>query len=324
MKCPSCQRAHKRRDGLTCFCGAAFLFDPKAEYRFTDARFAKVLRRVSAGHTRRFTRGQLRTAFVLEYQNRALGSWAGTLFSLVFMTGIVGAVGVSLFHTRWGFGVGPLLAPSLLFAHRRSARRVLPSRQEVDRWITHWTGQRGPIEGLLLEPGLGAPSPYRDAKDLYDYGVAHLLVVDDDLLVDFLVLNGWAAQHHCLVVSHTGYPTHAVPLARRFLSEQPELPVWLYHGPTRHAFEEELRQNDWPLDGHHVRDLGLSLPQLRETRFIKRHFPGMDLRTFTADMLPPPVLLGALGACLAAGAAFGPLLAASTTFGGGDADSDFG
>ncbi|MCB9660034.1 MAG: hypothetical protein H6726_20460 [Sandaracinaceae bacterium] len=325
MKCPSCQRTHKRRDGLTCACGAAFVFDPKDKYNFTDTRFAKVLRRVSAGYTRSFTKGQLRTAFVLEYQQRALGSLGGAVLFAVFMAGIIGVLGVGVFHTWWGFALGPVLTPPMLVAHRRSARRVIPSRHEVESWITRWTQNRGPIKGLLREPSLSAPTPYRDAKDLFDYGVAHLLVVDSDLLVDFLVLNGWAAQHHCLVVSHTGYPTHAVPLAHRFLGEQPDLPVWLYHGPTRHAFEVELREAGWPLDGHPVRDLGLFAAQLSETRFIARHFPGLDLRTFTADMLPPPVLLGALGACLAAGATFGPLLAANRASNkAGDSDSDFG
>jgi hypothetical protein len=208
------------------------------------------------------------------------------------------------------------------------------------RWVTSY----GEIKGLIQEPTLTqapATSEGREPKDLFDYGVEHILFVDEALLVDFLVLNGWAATHHCLVVSEQNYPTHIAALAQRFLTEQPTVPVWLLHAPAQETVQHSadnpgqdsmrtrLLRRGWELDAHPIRDLGLSLEAITRTRLYRNHYPGLDARELRPVVLPPTLLLNALSERFAAGDASESLLpptgslAGSSTF-GLDADSDFG
>ena len=54
-----------------------------------------------------------------------------------------------------------------------------------------------PLEKLLEGRKLEAPPPDWKEEDVYDYGAERVLVVDDDALVDFFVLNDFHAQQRC-------------------------------------------------------------------------------------------------------------------------------
>lgn len=334
MKCPRCQVNHKRKAGMTCACGNRFVFDPKVGFYFTDARFGQLVRRASAGGTRWFTARQLEAAFLVEYQRMRTRDWVGSLLFTAVGVLVLGGLGTSVLRL-WSFAVAFVAVLVVSLVLRRRQLRQRPQAGEFDLWLSAWRSSYGPVQGLLTEPSLSkAPNP-TEAKDVFDYGVQHLLFVDEDLMVDFLVRNGWAPQHHCLVVSERGYPAHIATLARRFLSEQPDLAVWLMHVPGDDAMEARLRRDGWPLGEHPVRDLGLTRDTVNSARFVKQHLPGIDARAVAPSALPPALLLSALTASVAAGAAFEPLLsqagfAGAATYLGfeisssSDDDSDFG
>ena len=181
---------------------------------------------------------------------------------------------------------------------------------------------------LLLQPSLYTPPPQWEESDIYDYGVERLLLVEHDLLVDLLVQNGFHAQERTLVLSENGYPSYLLPVARRFLEENSQLPVYFLHDATEHGAQMAARlapEEVLPLAGHPILDLGLFPEDVKRMHGQRAMQPRRTRFAIPVDYLLFPTLGVWMAHAMVANLAFGDLLAQvhHETFASG-ASMDFG
>jgi hypothetical protein len=266
MKCPECRNNHKKSAGMKCSCGYQFLFNPATDRGLTDGRFLSYVRAASANDTNYFTATQLYGSWCRK--GRRKERQGCFLISVVLFV----AVPVALFLKKPMFAIalGAAAVMALTFLFRVILKPLLP-RRAFDAALEKWIRNKGPIEKLITEPGLGTPPVEFAEPDIFDYGVERVLIVQRDILVDLFVRNGFHAEQRALVVSAGGYPDYLIPKLKEILSQSPELPVFLLHDVVR---------DRTPLEGsslgvagtHPVVDLGVfpddvkQIPALRPFR----------------------------------------------------------
>ncbi len=157
---------------------------------------------------------------------------------------------------NWG-PIGPVVVGALLLTLAwRAWTRFVPDEAAFDAELGEYVRRFGAPARLILRPGLGkAPPPAED--DVHDHGVAGILVVDEDLLVDLLVLNNVHAGLGCAVVSKGGYPKHVVEKLRPHARTAP---VYLLRGSAT-SFDTMVRALERLFPGRAgavTRDLGVA------------------------------------------------------------------
>jgi hypothetical protein len=166
--------------------------------------------------------------------------------------------------------LGAAAAMALTVLFRVLLRPPLP-RKAFDAALEKWIHNKGPLEKLILEPGLRTPPPEFAEPDIFDYGVERVLIVQRDILVDLFVRNGFHAEQRALVVSSSGYPGYLVPKLKEILAQSPELPVFLLHDAVRDQAPFDAGSLG-VAETHPVVDLGLfpddvaRVPALRQFR----------------------------------------------------------
>ena len=150
------------------------------------------------------------------------------------------------------------------------------------------------IKGLLSQPTLQRPFPELQGEALYDYNVRKILIVDQDLTVDFLVKNGFHKHHHLLIFSFNVYPNYMAQFARRILTMHDDVVVYLLHqeGLSATHVKQHLRQIGVKAQ-HRLIHLGF---RRRDRSKISRHlgFYPRDWSSFSVDTLPPHALFEGL------------------------------
>lgn len=229
----------------------------------TDGKFLALIRRVSRDDTQYYTMNQL----YAQYCRRLRPSPRRPLIIASLLT-----AAAVLCYILLGETPGVLLGIAALVAFGVAAFRVcrpLPKRETLQSHIDRWRASGRSLERLLLQPTLHTPPPQWDEADIYDYGVERMLLVEHDLLVDLFVLNEFHAQERALVLSQNGYPAYLLPIARRCLQDNPQLPVYLLHDATpRGRWMASRLQNSelLPLQGHPILDLGITPDDVKRMR----------------------------------------------------------
>ena len=177
-----------------------------------------------------------------------------------------------------------------------------PTESDVKSWLKAWEQRFGKLEHWISEPGLemenSRAKPY--AVDIHEYGIDKLLIVDSELLVDVLVRNHWHADRQTLVVAASGYPSSATQLANRYLQENPDLKVYLYHASAHKNFENSIRQRGMiKLGAHAVVDVGLNDEILSKHRFFKKRYNKIPKGVVHTDHVPIASMLGLMSAAVA-------------------------
>ena len=296
MKCPECGRNWKRSGGMTCQCRYPFAFDPKSD-GLTDGRFMAATAAASGQGARWFTPNQLYSALWLRRATRLRWIYA-------IGAGLAGLViGGFLGGAWWLLGVPAAVLGFQLGRSRKSGPTLPEFAAQMARWQQH--GRDLNMARLLQEPSLHEPPPQWAEPDIYDYGVERIIIVQHDLLVDWLVKNDLHTEQRALILSESGYPEYLLSAARRQLEERPDTPVFLLHDPGYAAsvMLENLRLKLPALEQAQSTDLGLFESHLRR-------FPTLrHARSPAVDMLPWGVLHGALVAALLARSALADTLA---------------
>ena len=198
----------------------------------------------------------------------ALFGWFGGLFALIL-----------------------LLIPWILI--RRHRRQAPPDLGTMKKLIRQWqAGNGGGDEMLLLRPGLHEPPSEFPEKDLFDYGVERVILVERPLLVDLLVRNGFHADWKALIFSQDGYPKYLIPQARKILKENVSVPVYLLHdaGEAGTAMARKMK-----LAGRTVIDLGLRPEQVKKMSFLSALQLQRKEYKAPLDILPCSVLAAICG-----------------------------
>lgn len=307
MKCPTCGHNQKVKYGLACGgCGYRFVFNPKepATRGLTDGKFDACIRAASQNETLYFTRNQLQAAYCRRMSGSPLKQIGCGIVALVFAAVLATTEVWPVVIISGLVGLGFVAA-----GIQASRRKITP--RHFDMLLDRWLSGGRTIDRLLEEPALHDPPPQWSEPDIYDYGVERLLIVERDILVDLFVMNGVHAEQRMLVVSETGYPDYLMPVARRLLEEQPDLPVFLLHDATVHgvAMAERMRVSDvLPLEGRTVTDLGMFPTDFQMLNRTKRFDPDNTHRALPVDAMMLPFMTMGLGAAMTEGMTLGAMI----------------
>jgi hypothetical protein len=261
-----------------------------------DAEWLALLEHASASDSESFTENRLFALYAERHATttRRIGrrAWLGFLLmavgfatwtrSLRGYSGPLMALGVVLALCGVAFAVGGILT-----------ERHLPAREPLSGWLRKWRAAHPDVRWLdepqlegaraaLLEPAPESPRA--------------LLIVERDLLVDWLLVNDVARELQLLIVSERGYPAANLRAARNTLAEQRELTVVLLHDATISGTEMQRRvraSSLLPLAGRALLDAGL-FPADLEHVAAACQLLREALRDAPLDMLPREALVNGL------------------------------
>ena len=312
MKCPNCGYQHSVKLGMNCkSCRYRFVFNPKAResYQLTDGKFLAYLQSVSQNGTAYFTRNQL----YANYCRRLKPVW--------IPQAIFGAVAAFLTFVLLTkpmpfalLGMLSAAASGVLITWAIKAKPRPLAYDKFMRMVDRWIESKGNIAGLIDGPSLQTAPPDWTEKDIYDYGVERILIVQRDELVDLFVLNNLHAEQRMLVISEAGYPNYLLPIARRLLEERLTLPVFLLHdaGPFGEQMAQRLDKLGLPLQNRRVIDLGFSSQDFQKMKRLDAFDRGRQRRDLPADALATPLLVAGVAACFVQEVPLSTLLAEQT------------
>ncbi len=320
MKCPKCGHNHPAKQGMKCSsCRYQFTFNPKSwsSPGITDGKFLSYIRGASANDTVYFTRNHLYSVYCRK-QRPARGFW------------IVAAVIAAVMSAAWLLdedpayvrGVLALLFCGFMIWRAFVVRAKCVKKKKFFKWIDQWQAKGHLIEKLIEAPTLHQPPPHWKESDIYDYGVEKIVIVERDILVDWMVLNNAHAQQKALVISESGYPSYLMPIAEKLLRENPTLPIHLLHDATQNGLQMEarIRQMNLPIAGHPITDLGMKPDDFKRIRRI-RNVHDSDGGELEIDLLGFGMLAGGMVLCTELGLEISGLLDGSD---GADDVGDFG
>lgn len=295
MRCPECDTQQKDDITPQCHCGYRFIFQKKTARGMTDAKFRDILRRAGEDGLFHFTFPQLYTAWCQQNAEEKYSllqkklAAAGGLLLILFIG--------SLFFFGWLGGLLSLiflLIPWLII--RQYQQQPPPDLGTLKKLLKQWhTGDGGGDEMLLLRPSLHEPPPDFPEKDVFDYGVEKIIIVERPILVDLLVKNGFHADRNALVFSRDGYPDYIVQRARKLLKQNSSLPIYLLHdaGDAGRAMAQKKK-----LAGRTAIDLGITPEHLKKMPSLNAlQLHGKRYKA-PLDILPYPVLTAIFGEAL--------------------------
>ncbi|WLE97042.1 MAG: hypothetical protein QTN59_20495 [Candidatus Electrothrix communis] len=295
MKCPECGVEQKKDGELRCCCGYQFIFHAGNAQDMTDAKFFNLLRRAGGNGRFYFTFPQLYSAWCEQD--------AGERIFLLRkkIAGVGGLLLILCIYCFLLFGwIGGLLSLVLLVGPwlliRQYRRQLPPDLGNLKKLVRQWqAGHGGGDEMLLLRPSLHEPPPDFSEKDLFDYGVERIIIVERPLLVDLLVKNGFHADQNALVFSRDGYPAYIVQRAQKVLKERDSLPVYLLHDASEAGMAMSQKTK---MSGHAVIDLGIRPEHLERMHFLNALQLWRKGYKAPLDILPYPVLATICGEAL--------------------------
>ena len=305
MKCPKCGTNHRYRDGMKCNCHYQFALDPKSD-QMTDGKLLALVRGASSNGTYYFTPHQLYTTYCSRHRD------VGRL-PVIAMVGVVATVAVLMVPPEIKLVcVSILLFALVAIVIAAFVPSSVPPRSTLEKAVQKYEGIKGPISKLVRSHRLADPPPEWDEPDIYDYGVERVLVVQRDILVDLLVLNGFHKAQRTLIISGGGYPTYLTPMAVQVLEQNSEMPVFFLHDATREGlawFEQISKSKKLPWQDHAKVDLGIYPDDIRRIKKLRKLRPELSNYGLEIDVLPYAMLVVGLEVAIEERQSLGYLLA---------------
>ena len=121
---------------------------------------------------------------------------------------------------------------------------------------------------------------------MYDYQVRNILIVDQDLTVDFFVKNGFHQKWSTLIFSTQKYPHYMSQLAFRLLANHSDVKVFLLHKENKGLDEIRKKLRGIGVKSHKIIVLGL---HKSSKYFLIKHlgFSPINWSEWHVDTLPP-------------------------------------
>jgi len=138
--------------------------------------------------------------------------------------------------------------------------------------------------------------------------VDHVLIVDRNELVDWLVLNDLPRRLNAIVISHTGYPNYVVPIVSELLERRKSIGIYLLHDSSESSISIRKHLADsrmLPTDGHRIFNLGIDPEQVTFMKHLAPIQPNQSEYRIPLDSIPYDILERALSFSVQRGA---PLL----------------
>jgi len=260
----------------------------------SEAEWLALARQASADGAGYFTENQLYCRYARgRVQVTRYISQRGKVGLLMVVLGL--AIWIYGLEADWGMtlvlGIAVTLGGVAQVGTGVVTRRDPAAREPLTRWLDDRLAQ-GPLPKLIRAPELAQAglewSPPR---------VECLLIVERDLLVDWLLKNDAHRLLSALIVSESGYPERLVPEARRLLDERSDLKVIALHDATQRGVELRSRlqaSSSLPLAEREITDAGLFAAEVGELEELAAAFPASHFTGVPLDALSFPSLLAGI------------------------------
>lgn len=295
MQCPECGTQQKNTIESRCRCGYQFIFQGKTAQGMTDITFRRILQRAGQGGILHFTFPQLYTAWCQQHIEEKYSLLRKQLIAAGGLLSLLSAG--CFFFFGWLAGLMSLFSLVIpWFILRKYHQLAPPSLEHLKNSLKKWqAGNGGGDETLLLQPSLHSPPPDSPEKDIFDYGVEKIIIVERPLLVDLLVKNGFYSDHNALIFSRDGYPDYITQRAQRLLKLNSSLPIYILHDASEAGMTMSQKKK---LAGRTVIDLGINQDDLKKMPFLDAlQLHKKDYKA-PLDILPYPVLAAIFGEAL--------------------------
>lgn len=307
---------------MVCSCGYRFALNPKTD-QMADGKLLALVRKASANDTQYFTFEGLYTAWC-QHEAKQAGGRIGCGWVALGLGAVLTALGLG-FRFEWPpiffFGGIIIVVGFAAMASGWLARRKIRDGQVLLRNVRAFARLHGEFPRQLRDDRpLATPPPDWNESDIYDYGVERILIVERDLMVDLLVMNGFHSQERSLIVSEAGYPEYVLPHVERILREQPDTPLYLLHDASHRGADMKRRvsaSGRLAQGATEAVDLGL---RLEDARKLKRLAASGRRAQFPLDAVPYGVLSAGIAACMVENLTLGELIDQRET----DDQSSFG
>ena len=295
MECPKCSVKNIYTDGVVCRqCSYRFGLDPNRPHNLTDIDYLRLVDRTSSSGRYYFTQNQLYLYYCMDKMPRNV-MWpaAGIL---------AGSLGHYLIGPE-GAAMAAISAAGLVYYGTRSwrppPRAVLDDLHDIMKTAGH------PITRFLAKPLFEFRDEEKYTEHLpHPYDIQQIIVVDRNILVDLLVLNGFPKHSKSLVVSQSGYPNYVIPIAKELLKKRKSLAVYLLHDSTESRIAMKRNMADTamlPTSGHSMFNLGLEPEQVVYMKHLDPIQPARSRYGVPLDSIPYPILETALTFCISHG-----------------------
>lgn len=293
---------------MRCKCGYEFVFRPDKD-GLTDGKFTAFMRSASRNDTYHYTFGQL---YASHYRKSLPNFWGhvgcGTIALVVALFGMY--MQFEILADKEGLPglilmvLGALGVLGAIGTYRIGGPKSLDEFMKiVNRWREH--GKK--MDKYISEPSLHDPPPDWPEADIYDYGVTSVLIVNRDILVDWLVLNNFHAEHHCAVISAEGYPKYICSRIVPMLQDDPSIPVYLLHDSMKQKMMlspgvEQL------IGGRKTVDIGLFEDDVEDIGQLKKIRNAVRGNAVPLDFIGYPMLSLGVTTAMAEGLTLGELM----------------
>ncbi len=154
------------------------------------------------------------------------------------------------------------------------------------------------VPELIVNPSMYRPHTDLQGESLYDYKVRKILIVDQDLTVDLLTRNGFLKDQHLLLLSVNGYPEYNAQFAKRLLTIEEDINVYILHRDGMEPKEILKILRTLGVKRHRLLHLGWG-SRSRGVLIDHLGFKPREWNAFAIDSLPPESLLEGLPIALA-------------------------
>lgn len=308
-------------------CEYQFIFDPKKHF-LTDNYFIKCIDKLSQKDTYYYTEDELFYHMAMKHTT----SWVHNIIISVVLT-LISSIVTSFILGNFYIITPILLFLIFLFLFRKFDNKGL-KRKHWNKLMQYWMKQsknrtvpNSALTNLITSPSLTQEPKEQQEPDLYDYGASKLLICEEDIQVDWLVMNQFHSQHGVVIIAESGYPHYLTEQVNKIIESNSQLQVYLLHNASAKQTSMTARlttpQSKFNISHHQIIDLGLNESQLQRLNIrpsILKQYKG----SFPVHALPYPKLSQILAHALISGTSLEVAMAVMTTESSSEISGDFG
>lgn len=196
------------------------------------------------------------------------------------------------------------------------------TREAFNDILRRWLAEKK-IPRLLQKPTMQQPPPEWNEKDIFDYGVERILVVQHELMVDLLVKNNFHTDRSCLVVAANGYPAYISKRLPELVKANPAISFFFLHDASQ-AGSGMVEKFKWDhkniLEHANVLDLGIFPQDVKMIKAFKYLTPQKEHPVYPMDAVMYLSLAMMVGDAVVSGVIINTLLNRSYDSSGSDTD----
>ncbi|MCP4520348.1 MAG: hypothetical protein GY827_01410 [Cytophagales bacterium] len=225
MKCSKCGYNHKKKYGFKCSnCGHNFTFDPSNG--ISDFLFKKVITKTSKENTIYFTKRNLFSTYKGILINK--GKSRQKIYLIFFIISFIILI-CNVFPFVFIL-ISTIICLGKLIQYTFFNKGV--SYKQFYECIRTWPKNNPQDLKLMINDKVRLNTISQSQapeKDVYNYGLEGIVLVDEEQYVDWLIMNNFHFTNRVAIISTSGYPQNLVSIVQDLVKENNRLPIYFLH-----------------------------------------------------------------------------------------------